>query len=138
MQSSLKCTIGLFTSYGLSQRCADRTFAALASQRAWLGWRICSCEISGGDLAAKLPIDPLREGFALARLGLGARRWVLEYCSLFGVVIGVGPRKRRRRPRHQLSGLPSGVLRWLLPPRSALRQCGCSPRTANRGRYLAR
>eukprot|EP01049_Picozoa_sp_SAG25_P002561 SAG25_NODE_136_length_14215_cov_15.693114_1_plen_43_part_10 len=37
MQSSLKCTIGLFTSYGLSQRCADRTFAALASQRlAWL------------------------------------------------------------------------------------------------------
>ena len=40
-----------------------------------LGWRICSCEISAGDLAAKLPIDPLRRaGFALARLGLGARR----------------------------------------------------------------
>jgi hypothetical protein len=40
-----------------------------------LGWRICSCEISADDLAAKLPIDPLRAGFALARLGLDARRW---------------------------------------------------------------
>jgi hypothetical protein len=32
-----------------------------------LGWRICSCEISTGDSAAKLPIDLFRTGFALAR-----------------------------------------------------------------------
>jgi|EP01047_Picozoa_sp_COSAG01_P083671 hypothetical protein len=51
-----------------------------------LGWRICSCEISADDLAAKLPIDPLRAGFALARLGLGARRWETSMAIIWPIL----------------------------------------------------
>jgi hypothetical protein len=42
-----------------------------------LGWRICSCEISAGDSAVKLPIDLLRQSrfCAGSTRGLGARRW---------------------------------------------------------------